>query len=185
MTGLRLDRVEAAGIEPGLVRTLTVLLGALVHADAALGWTEPPGEDEITGLLHELADASPSNACGLVARLEDEVVGFGYWRRYARPTHRPHADLEKLATSAQHPRRGIGRGLLGGLIAEARTAGVEQLTLDFRGDNVAAERLYLSAGFREYGRLSDFVAPADGRRLDKVFHVLDLRPSATQDSSAR
>ncbi|RNI20276.1 hypothetical protein EFY87_15085 [Flexivirga caeni] len=49
------------------------------------------------------------------------------------------------------------------------------MTLDFRGDNERAERLYLSEGFREYGLLRGFVAPDAGRRLDMVLHVQDLR----------
>jgi ribosomal protein S18 acetylase RimI-like enzyme len=60
------------------------------------------------------------------------------------------------------------------LIANARTVGVEQLTLDVRADNLDAQSLYSSLGFVEYGRLAEFVAVGD-RRLDKVFMVLDLR----------
>ncbi len=157
------------------VRALTRLLGELVAADAALGWTSPPAQDEIDALLAALLACAPDDACCVLARVDGEVAGFGYWRRYSRPTHRPHADLEKLAVAAEFSGRGVGRRLLRVLIERARAAGIEQLTLDLRGDNVAAEHLYLSAGFREYGRLPDFVAPDAGRRLDKVFHVLDLR----------
>ncbi|NNG39606.1 GNAT family N-acetyltransferase [Flexivirga sp. ID2601S] len=170
-------KVESVGHapDPATVRALTRLVGDLVSADAALGWTSPPAQDEIEALLAELAGLAPDDAYLLLARVDGEVAGFGYWRRYSRPTHRPHADLEKLAVAAEFSGRGVGRLLLRALIERARAAGIEQLTLDFRGDNAAAERLYLSAGFREYGRLPDFVAPDAGRRLDKVFHVLDLR----------
>ena len=30
---------------------------------------------------------------------DSRMVGLGYWRRYARPTHRPHADLERVAVA--------------------------------------------------------------------------------------
>lgn len=60
------------------------------------------------------------------------------------------------------------------MIADARAAGIEVLTLDARGDNNAALGLYASLGFTEYGRLPDFVAVGD-RRYDKVFCMLDLR----------
>jgi len=60
------------------------------------------------------------------------------------------------------------------LVAAARAARVEVLTLDLRGDNVAAAALYESLGFRRYGRLERFVAVGDDR-WDKLFYALDLR----------
>lgn len=79
-----------------------------------------------------------------------------------------------MAVVEQFAGRGIGRALLRELIHRARAAGADQLTLDFRGDNVVAETLYRSAGFQEYGRLNDFVSPGDGTLHDKVMFVLRL-----------
>jgi ribosomal protein S18 acetylase RimI-like enzyme len=153
------------------------LLAALVRDGAALGWLEPPGRDEIAGLLDRvLAAARAGDASLRAAYLGPDLAGFGYWLRYARPTHRPHADLEKLAVAAAAHGQGIGRALTAALIADARRAGIEVLTLDARGDNIPALRLYASLGFREYGRLPDFVAVGEGR-YDKVFQMLDLRPA--------
>ena len=53
----------------------------------------------------------------------------------------------------------------------AQTAGIEHLTLDLREGNERAQHLYASEGFREYGRLADFVAPGDGTRCAKIFLV--------------
>ena len=165
--------LTAALVDNHLVTEATDLLGRLVAA--ALGWTEPPTTAEIRELLTELTQLEPQNAHCVMARSDAVLAGMGYWRRYPRPTHHPHADLEKLAVAPEFAGKGIGRSLLRELIGGARSAGIEQLTLDFRGDNHTAERLYRSEGFREYGRLSDFVAPGDGCRLDKVMHVIDLR----------
>ncbi|GAA3068567.1 hypothetical protein GCM10020254_10370 [Streptomyces goshikiensis] len=101
-------------------------------------------------------------------------MGFGYWLRYARPTHRPHADLEKLAVDFAAQGHGVGRALTVALVEDARAAGIEVLTLDVRGDNANALALYRSLGFSEYGRLPGFVAVGE-RRYDKVFLMLDLR----------
>jgi ribosomal protein S18 acetylase RimI-like enzyme len=68
----------------------------------------------------------------------------------------------------------VGAELLDHLVGRARGAGVEQLTLDSRGDNVGAHALWRSRGFVEYGRLRDFVTVGD-HRYDKTFWVLDLR----------
>ncbi|NHN55623.1 GNAT family N-acetyltransferase [Calidifontibacter sp. DB0510] len=168
----------ADDVTDALVDGLTAMLGELVLADAALGWTAPPAAAEVRSLLTELVTAGSAEAAAVVASAGESVAGFGYWRRYARPTHRPHADLEKLAVATEFAGQGVGRRLLRALVDSARTAGIEVLTLDFRGDNTRAERLYLSEGFVEYGRLRDFVAPDETRRFDMVLHALDLRSGA-------
>lgn len=178
MVEFELRTVADTAVPDHLVASLTSLLTRLVGQGAALGWTEPPSEADVTDLLAALTTAPEGDACLVIALDGDDLAGFGYWRRYQLPTNRPHADIEKLAVDPACAASGLGRNLLRRLIDEARTSRVEQLTLEFRGDNHVAERLYLSEGFREYGRLADFVAPGDGRRFDKVFHVLDLRDEA-------
>lgn len=151
------------------------ILAGLVSAGAALGWVEPPSRDEVTELLGHVVSAVQAGDGALrAAYLGRQLVGLGYWLRYARPTHRPHADLEKIAVDAAAHGRGVGRALTAALIADARQTGIEVLTLDARGDNTNALRLYRSLGFTEYGRLPDFVAVGE-RRYDKVFYMLDLR----------
>lgn len=151
------------------------ILADLVRGGAALGWVDPPSGDEVTELLgHVLAAARTGDAVLRAAYLDRRLVGLGYWLRYARPTHRPHADIEKIAVDAAVHGHGIGRALTAALIADAGRAGIEVLTLDARGDNVSALRLYRSLGFTEYGRLPDFVAVGD-RRYDKVLCMRDLR----------
>jgi ribosomal protein S18 acetylase RimI-like enzyme len=151
------------------------ILADLVTAGAALGWTEPPSRDAVVELLgHVVSAARAGDAALRAAYLDRRLVGLGYWLRHTRPTHRPHADLEKVAVDATAQGRGVGRALTAALIADAREAGIEVLTLDARGDNTGALHLYRSLGFTEYGRLPDFVAVGE-LRYDKVFHMLDLR----------
>ncbi|MCZ0982772.1 N-acetyltransferase [Streptomyces diastatochromogenes] len=151
------------------------ILAELVGGGAALGWVEPPSRDEVAELLDQVLSAVRAGDAALrVACLDGRIVGLGYWLRYARPTHRPHADLEKVAVDSAAQGLGVGRALTAALIEDAREAGIEVLTLDARGDNAHALRLYRSLGFTEYGRLPDFVAVGE-RRYDKVFCMLDLR----------
>ncbi|MFF8375444.1 GNAT family N-acetyltransferase [Streptomyces sp. NPDC015661] len=151
------------------------ILADLVRGGAALGWVEPPSPDEVAELLdHVLAAVRAGDAALRVAYLDRRLVGLGYWLRYARPTHRPHADLEKIAVDTSAQGLGVGRALTAALIADAREAGIEVLTLDARGDNASALHLYRTLGFTEYGRLPDFVAVGE-HRYDKVFCMLDLR----------
>ena len=158
-----------------LARGAHELLAGLVAAGAALGWVDPPSPAEVSALVGDVAAAARAGDAAIRgAYIDDRLVGLGYWRRYGRPTHRPHADLEKLAVAPMVQGRGIGRSLTEALIVAARAARIEVLTLDMRGDNAAASSLYRSMGFEEYGRLARFVAVGD-RRYDKVFLAIDLR----------
>ncbi|RXS81143.1 N-acetyltransferase [Streptomyces sp. TM32] len=151
------------------------ILADLVSGGAALGWVDPPSRDEVAELLRHVVSAAQTGDAALrAAYLDRRLVGLGYWLRYARPTHRPHADLEKIAVDATAHGHGVGRALTAALITDAREAGIEVLTLDARGDNTNALHLYRSLGFTEYGRLLDFVA-VDEDRYDKVFYMLDFR----------
>ena len=151
------------------------ILADLVRGGAALGWVDPPSRAAVAELLDGVVSAVHAGDAALrVAYLDRRLVGLGYWLRYARPTHRPHADLEKIAVDATAHGRGIGRALVAALVADADRAGIEVLTLDARGDNSHALHLYRSLGFTEYGRLPDFVAVGE-RRYDKVLYLLDLR----------
>lgn len=151
------------------------ILADLVAGGAALGWVEPPSREEVAELLSHVVSAVQAGDAALrAAYLGRRLVGLGYWLRYARPTHRPHADLEKVAVAAAAHGRGVGRALTAALISDAREAGIEVLTLDARGDNANALHLYRSLGFTEYGRLPGFVAVGE-HRYDKVFHMLDFR----------
>jgi len=164
------------GLDPVVLHAAADLLRDLVRGGAALGWVDPPPPEEVGGLLLDVAQACAHGDGALVVAQDDDgrLLGLGYWLRYARPTHRPHVDVEKIAVAPDQQGRGIGRGLLAALVEEALSAGIEQLTLDARGDNVAALHLYESLGFVEYGRLPGFVAVGD-QRYDKTFWVLRLR----------
>ncbi|SEL37441.1 GNAT family N-acetyltransferase [Streptacidiphilus jiangxiensis] len=169
---LALDQPPAAWVDAA-----HRLLAELVRGGAALGWVDPPSHEEVALLLTDVAaQVQAGDAALRVAVLEGRLVGLGYWTRYARPTHRPHADLEKVAVDPAAQGRGVGRALVSALVADARAADIEVLTLDARGDNANALHLYRNLGFTEYGRLPDFVAVGE-RRYDKVFCMLDLRRS--------
>ncbi len=167
-------RVADSALHEDLVDEATALIDELVGAGAAIGWVDPPGRAEVAALLASVAAAGDGDAGLLVARHGGELAGLGYWRRYARPTIARHADLELLAVRQGWQGAGVGRVLARELIASARDAGVEMLTLDFRGDNLRAQALYESLGFRRYGVLGDFVVTG-GRRYDRLMYVLDLR----------
>ncbi|MFI1094058.1 GNAT family N-acetyltransferase [Streptomyces sp. NPDC020917] len=170
-----LELARDAELEGRFAESAHRILADLVEGGAALGWVEPPSRDEVAELLgHVVSAVRRGDGALRAAYVERRLVGLGYWLRYARPTHRPHADLEKIAVDGAAHGRGVGRALTAALIADAREAGIEVLTLDARGDNAGALHLYRSLGFTEYGRLPDFVA-VGALRFDKVFCMLDFR----------
>jgi ribosomal protein S18 acetylase RimI-like enzyme len=176
MSPLHVRTVERESeLDEAILADATALFREHVLAGAALGWVEPPPRAEVEDLLVGVVRGfRAGGGCLVLAHQRGILAGLGYWTRYSRPTHRPHADLEKLATDPRHQHQGIGREVTERLIAEARSSEVEQLTLDLRADNLAALRLYSSLGFSEYGRLPEFVAVGK-RRFDKILMVLDLR----------
>jgi len=158
--------------EPGFLGQAAEIARVLVADGAALGWVEPPSVAEVDTLLREVA--RDPGACLAAAWEAGRLLGFGYWRRYGRPTLRANADVHRLLVARQAQGRGVGRGLMTELIGAARAAGVEVLTLDYRGNNEIAAGLYRSLGFAEHGRLSRFVA-VGALRYDLVLYSLDLR----------
>ncbi|HEX5018647.1 MAG TPA: GNAT family N-acetyltransferase [Actinomycetes bacterium] len=173
-----LERLDADGLTPARAQSLTALIRDAVTDGAALGWVLPPDAEELTALFGALADGIAINnaatAVVLAPSSTNDVVAFGYWRRYSRPTNWPQADLPLLVVRPSERRQGLAGTLLDELIAAAREKGIEQITLDARGDNLVAQTLWRSRGFTQYGLLRDFVAVGE-RRFDKTFWVLDLR----------
>jgi phosphinothricin acetyltransferase len=87
----------------------------------------------------------------LVAELDGEVVG---WAALAAASERfcyrgVFENSVYVAASAQG--RGIGRGLLEGLIERAEAAGIWTLTAGIFPENKASLRLHLGCGFRLVG----------------------------------
>lgn len=178
---LHVVSIFAKDITQPLIDSAASLFRGLVIGGAALGWVEPPSVAEIEGLLSALsAEATDGDAALVVARRGQTLAALGYWRRYARPTHRPHADIERVAVDPALQGQGVGRAIMSELISSAAATNVEVLTLDLRGDNDSAAALYRSLGFRQYGILERFVAVGD-KRYDKLLYALDLRHAGTQD----
>lgn len=92
----------------------------------------------------ELAD--PARCFLYVAREHGATIAYcSFWRIF---------DEIHVNNFAVHPaarRRGVGRALLGHVLAEAAALGAPHATLEVRASNVAAIALYESAGFVRAG----------------------------------
>jgi ribosomal-protein-alanine N-acetyltransferase len=84
-------------------------------------------------------------------------------------------DIHNLAVIGEYRRRGVGRILLHKVIVEALRQSSARVTLEVRKSNLAAQKLYESAGFVATGIRKGYYSD-DGE--DALTMALDLLPSA-------
>jgi ribosomal-protein-alanine N-acetyltransferase len=134
--------------EPALVETRPSDAGSLARLHAASfhrGWSE----DEFHRLLLE------RNVVSHQARIGRSLAGFILSRIAA-----DEAEILSVAVDARWRGRGLARALLG--LHLRRLAGLEikAVFLEVEEANVAAQRLYGRAGFREVGRRDRYYSGA-------------------------
>jgi putative acetyltransferase len=86
-----------------------------------------------------------------------------------------HGEIKSMRTPAALRRRGAGRALLSHMLAEARRRGYARLSLETGTADAfqAAQRLYLSAGFRYCGPFADYKTDSNS-----TFMTIELWPGA-------
>ncbi|MEU7743399.1 N-acetyltransferase family protein [Nonomuraea sp. NPDC049158] len=111
----------------------------------------------------------------LVAKEEDgRVLGFAYCGRYRpKPAYR-HTVEDTIYLSPGATGRGLGRLLLGELIARTAETGVRQMIAVIAdGGDPASLKLHAAFGFAEAGRLKS-VGFKHGRWIDTILYQLEL-----------
>lgn len=91
-----------------------------------------------------LTELSNRSACYLVARIGQEVVGYGGEWVISDEAH-----ITTLAVDPDRQGRKIGERLVLALMEEAVLQGASHATLEVREGNRTAQRLYRKYGFRE------------------------------------
>jgi L-amino acid N-acyltransferase YncA len=137
---------------------------------------EPPDETEMARRRQVIVEAGYPY---LVAQADGAVLGYAYAGAYrARPGYRFSVE-NSIYVAPEAQRRGIGRALLDGLIAEVERRGFRQM-IAVIGDSaqVASIALHRAAGFRLIGTL-EAVGFKHGRWLDTVLMQRPLGPGAT------
>jgi phosphinothricin acetyltransferase len=109
----------------------------------------------------------------IVARAAGAVVGFGTFGEFrAWPCYR-HSVEHSIHVRADQRGRGIGRVLLGALIARARAMQKHVMIAGIDADNTVSIRLHQSLGFKNAGHFHE-VGFKFGRWLDLKFLELVL-----------
>jgi L-amino acid N-acyltransferase YncA len=151
-----------------------------IYADAVRHGTasfelEPPDEAEMARRYEALRTGGFPY---LVAELEGVVVGYAYAGPYrARPAYRFTVE-DSIYVDSGTQRRGVGRALLGRLLAEAETRGFRQM-LAVIGDRAQLPSIALheAFGFRLVGAF-EAVGFKFGRWLDSVLMQKALGPGS-------
>ncbi len=110
----------------------------------------------------------------LVAVVDGAIAGYVTIKPATELQASDHVlHISGLAVDDAVRRRGVGRALMDGAIAEARRRRARRLTLRVLGPNTAARRLYETCGFEVEGVLrGEFVL--DGEDVDDVLMALAL-----------
>ncbi len=146
----------------------------VVSSGGAVGWTTPPTRAATDAWVEELLAGGGRL---VVARVDGRVAALGTWSRLPAEVLAHNGEIRRVMVHGSARGLGLGRRVTSALVDDARRVGVEQLLCDVRGNNHAAIALYRSLGFREYGRLPDFLAVGE-HRFDRVRLFLPLQMPA-------
>lgn len=104
------------------------------------------------------SDALDGDCTCMVYTFEDGLFGYAVLLPVL-----DEVQLLDIGIAAQYQRKGLGRLLLGELMAWARSQNIHRMLLEVRPTNVAALALYRSAGFNQIGLRRDYYAAPQGR----------------------
>lgn len=155
------------------IPAIAAIYGEAVRNGTGTFEIDPPDEAEMLRRFHALEDSGHPY---LVGAFDGVVAGYAYAGPYrARVAYRYSVeDSIYIAPSAR--RRGLGRALLAGLIAESEQRGFRQmLAVIGDSDNLASIRVHTDAGFAMVGTFTA-AGYKFGRWLDAVLMQRPLGP---------
>ena len=121
----------------------------VLTSDATLE-LEPPDAAEIT---RRMADVMARGMPYLIAEVDGFVAGFAYAGAFRpRPGYRFTVE-DSVYLRPEFAGKGLGRRLLGELIAAAKAAGCHQMVGVIGGENLASMAMHRSQGFVDVGVL--------------------------------
>lgn len=162
-------------ITPGLKERIEEIWLDVTHAGGAVGGA--PGAT-LADLEPVIADALGGVAQRgdhmVLARLDNEVVGFGFLSFRPGPLFSHWATVKRLQVHPAFQGRGHGGALLDELTRVARDdLGLEQLHLTVRG-GTGTESFYEAHGYRTMSRIPDVIRLAPDDTRDEIYMVARL-----------
>ncbi|HEX3872486.1 MAG TPA: ribosomal protein S18-alanine N-acetyltransferase, partial [Pirellulales bacterium] len=105
----------------------------------------PWSEDEFIRCLRQ------RNCVGMVAELDDKVVGFMVYE-----LHKTRLHVLNFCVSPAHRRCGVGSRMIQKLVGKLSTQRRTRIMLEVRETNLAAQLFFRAQGFRAVNVLHDF-----------------------------
>ncbi len=136
--------IELRSFQSGDAEAVWALHDAALE-DAGVHGGHGPWEDDLRDIPATYLDPGGDF---LVAFAGGELVGIGG----LLPRSPGEAEIKRMRVHPDHQRRGLGRRILEGLESRAEEFGFERVRLDTTEEQVAARKLYESAGYREVER---------------------------------
>jgi ribosomal protein S18 acetylase RimI-like enzyme len=129
--------------------------------------------DDVAGRIGPAKDGS---ICMLGIFVQDELAGFLAVVHPQREKLRHCVELAGMYIASNSRRHGLGLALMQAAIAHARSIpGVRQIKLGVNAENIPANELYRSVGFKSYGT-EPGALKIDGKLYDQTLYVLRLDP---------
>lgn len=144
------------------------------HSGAFATSYEETKEEGMEQMVERLQSTGEKFILGAFAG--DRLVGSVGFLRQQRNKLRHKGFVLGMYTHPDVRRQGVGKALLENLLARVRNLpGLEQIQLGVAADNPAAQGLYASLGFAEFGREREALKLPD-RYVDEIHMVLKLKP---------
>lgn len=175
MTGETLAFVTNPPLTEGLRRRIDQVWLDVTRAGGAVGAGPTASAADLEPVIDDAlgrVDAGKDHM--VMARLHDEVVGFGFLSFRPGPLFRHWAMVKRLQVHPSVQKRRYGGALLDELTRVARDdLGLEQLHLTVRG-GTGTERFYESHGYSVVARIPDVIRVAPDDTREEIYMVARL-----------
>lgn len=162
--------IELTSINSDLHKLSNLLIN-IVQDGASIGFLPPLNrEDAISYWINVLS----TDVTLFIAKLDDEIAGTVQLHYCMKPNGTHRAEICKLMTNTDFRRMGIASTLMRHAEERAKKEGRSLLVLDTReGD--PSNKLYLSLGYIESGRIPSYAISANGELDATVFYYKILK----------
>jgi ribosomal protein S18 acetylase RimI-like enzyme len=179
----RIDNPALEQLSDLLVRVVATgaavsFLHPLPFAEARHYWTGVlrPGVFLVTASANQPSDRPGSSRVN--PPLTQRIIGTVQVHLAGQPNGKHRADIAKMMVDPDWQRRGVGRALLDRAEAIALREGRTTLILDTEA-GAPSNRLYLSAGWREVGRIPEYARSSSGGLHSTVYYAKWLSPDGS------
>lgn len=162
-------------LTPELRRRIEDVWLDVTHAGGAVGGAPTATPDDLQPVIADALGGVVDRGDHMVlARLGDEVIGFGFLSFRPGPLFRHWATVKRLQVHPAFQGRGFGGALLDELARVARDElGLEQLHLTVRG-GTGTESFYEVHGYKTMARIPDVIRLAPDDTRDEIYMVARL-----------